>query len=302
MSNGDSHPPERARTGLAPLQRPVMEVNRAQAPAPMVAKEAPRKGGGVSKLLLIPLALLLLAIGGTVGYFARSRGSGVLVIELSPNLPGKAQLTINGKELGAPERWPLTRPMDAGPALVTIRAEGYQELQQLVEVAKGKKPTTLKVELKQGSDLGQLIVVTDPETAELKLDGKVIKVEGTGGFRPVAVPVGAEQVVTVSRKGYQPVERRFTTPTPDEPLAVFIKLSPENIPVEVSSEPSGATIFAGDEQLGRTPAALRVGPNTKVLTLRKRCYQPRDLELKAPSDSGEVLRLSGELTRVPGCR
>jgi hypothetical protein len=285
------------------LGRPAIEVVRqpnhvAVAPAP----PAPAKGSRLRLLGAAFLGLLLLLTGVVLGYLLRTGTAGFLLIELTPPLAGKAHLSINGKDYGTPDAWPHLQQITPGPIAVKVTAEGYKPFVQKVDVTEGKAPTSLQIQLTPAEEGAQLVVVTDPETAEVKVNGKVVKKEGAGGFHSVRVGLGTAQLVEASRAGFRTLGRNVVPQRSDEPLVLFLKLDPSEFSVLVSSDPSGAAIYAGDQWLGVTPQKIRITADITEITLRRKCYQPYPLTVKPPSEPNEVAKLGGDLTKLPGCR
>ncbi len=102
---------------------------------------------------------------------------------------------------------------------------------------------------------GVLLVSSSPPGAYVLLDGDLI---GRTPLDAVRVPTGEHRIWLRSRPldEFEPLpipERRFTVAAGE---SVFVAERLGNL-VRIESEPEGAAIVSGDQQLGRTPSVLR---------------------------------------------
>ncbi len=184
---------------------------------------------------------------------------------------------------------------------VLASAEGYKPA--LVEATvKAGAATPLLLSLQRGSVANRLVVVTEPDDAEVRLDGAVVKKFGTRGFYVGEVQGGSDHSIQIRRAGYRPYETRVSARTTDEPLEVRTALEPVDYAVLVTSAPPGAVVFSGERQLGLTPVSARIPGTSTALTLRKRCFETAQIPLKLPEQPGPRISLRATLRKVPGCR
>ncbi len=234
--------------------------------------------------------------------------SGVLLVELPAEAKGKPiSLSISGEELRAPEQGPVLRRMRAGTVPLVINVEGYETFSQKVEVQNGRDPTRVLVQLRPKIQTAQLAVLADPEAAEVRLDGHVVKAAGAADFYLGSIPVGSDQLVEVRHRGYRLFQQRVAAAAPGQRLQVRATLQPLEIPLKVSSKPARATIFVNGRPVGRTPSEVQVLANVGELTLSKRCFEPQQVPLTLPSDFAprdpkDPLLINVSLKRLPGCR
>lgn len=244
--------------------------------------------------------MLLLAAGAVL--LQRSTAVGRLVIDVSPvEARSRVHLTVAGQEVASASGWPLLRTVSPGKVEVLASAEGYRPA--LVEATvKAGAATPLLVSLQRAGVASRLVVVTEPDDAEVKLDGTVVKKAGTRGFYVGELAVGNEHAIQIHRAGYRPYETRVSARTTDEPLEVRTALEPMDYAVLVTSSPPGAVVFSGERQLGLTPVSARIPGTSTALTLRKRCFETAQIPLRLPEQPGPRISLRATLRKVPGCR
>jgi serine/threonine protein kinase len=242
----------------------------------------------------------LLAAGATL--VLRPPAAGRLVIDVNPaEARSRVHLSVGGQEAASPSRWPLVRSVSPGKVEVLASAEGYKPA--LVEATvKAGAATPVLLSLQRGSVANRLVVVTEPDDAEVRLDGAVVKKFGTRGFYVGEVQGGSDHSIQIRRAGYRPYETRVSARTTDEPLEVRTALEPVDYAVLVTSTPPGAVVFNGERQLGLTPVSARIPGTSTALTLRKRCFETAQIPLKLPEQPGPRISLRATLRKVPGCR
>jgi hypothetical protein len=146
-----------------------------------------------------------------------------------------------------------------------------------------------------------MVLAVVPQDAEVKLNGKIIRAQGSQDAFIKDLPASDEMVIEVNAPGFKPHQQKYTPPAGSEPLQVTVRLEPAELAVRVESEPEGATILASGKELGATtPAVVKLPAGVKQVTLRMKCFD--DAELPVPSTSGETPVLKGELKKQPGCK
>lgn len=305
LSNSVVPSTDRSPVNPIPL---TAEVAGLDLPAPRTEPQAPRAAS--SRLPPLALALMgavvaLLAVG--LGWLiVQESRSGVLWVELPPGAAGKqGSIIAGGEELRDPGRGPVIHRMRAGASSLLVDVEGYEIFGKKIEVRSGRDPTRIAVDLKPRIQMAQLAVIADPESAEIVLDGKVVKAGGSPGFYFGDIPVGPDQLLQIRHPGFEVFERRITA-APGEHVQVRATLQPLEISLRLSSRPSGARILVSGRRVGRTPSEVRVPANAGELTLMKKCFEPLQVPLTLPSDletrdPNDPLAISVSLKRVPGC-
>src|SRR5262249_53141277 len=241
-----------------------------------------------SRLRLLAFALIVAVAtlaAGVLGLAIFEEGrSGALLVELPPEAAGKqVSIVAGGEEVRASGKGPLLQRMRAGQTLLTVEADGFEPFRQRVEVKSGRDPTRVAVHLKPKPQLAQLAVIVEPPSAEILLDGAVVKAAGSSDFFVGAVPVGPHPLL-VRPPGVRNLEKQITATAPHQHLQVKATLEPMEIALRISSKPSGANIMAGGRRLGKTPSDVYVLADVGELTLSKRFFEPLKIPLSIPSD------------------
>ncbi len=249
--------------------------------------------------------LAAVAVGAVLLFFAvREPPQGTLLLDLSPlDVRGHARVNLNGKELGTPSSWPLTLrvPADVAVALL-VTADGFKPWAGTVTVARGSLGTPFTVPLQRTVGTARLVVLPDPDDAEVRLNGTPVKRAGVHGFYAGEVPVGTDQQVEVRRGGFRPYVSSVLAHTTEDALQVRAVLEPFEYTVRVTSQPPGAAVFSGERQLGVTPVTGKVPATASALTLRKRCFETAQVPLRLPEQPGPALPVRVVLRRAPNCR
>jgi eukaryotic-like serine/threonine-protein kinase len=247
--------------------------------------------------------LPLVAAAALGAFFALREPQGVLLLELSPpEVRAHARVNVNGRELGTPQTWPLLQRVPAGPVAVMVTAEGFKPSLETVTVARGTEPTPFSVALQRTAGTARLVVLPDPDDAEVRLNGTPVKRAGVHGFWAGEVPVGTDQQVEVRRGGFRPYASSVLAHTTEDALQVRAVLEPMEFAVRVTSQPPGAAVFSGERQLGVTPVLGHVLATASALTLRKRCFETAQVPLKLPETPGQATPVRVVLRRAPNCR
>ena len=241
--------------------------------------------------------------GFGANYVFRTPATGRLVIDLAPpEAKVLAHLTVGGADLGIPARWPVVQSLPSGRTEVLVSADGYKPALVDAMVPRGGPAIPVVVSLQRAATSGRLVVASEPDDAEVRLNGTVVKRAGTRGFYTADVPLGAEQEIQLRRPGYRPFTTKVTPRSGETPTEVRTALEPLDVPVQVSSVPPGAVVFSGERQLGVTPFATRVPATATALTFRKRCFETAQVPLRLPEHPGPRLPVRATLRKVPGCR
>ena len=229
------------------------------------------------------------------------RPEGFVLVEATP-VPPKARVQISDIDLGqiGPAQWPVLQKLKAGPAVVLVTAEGYQNFVQPLEVVKGATPTKVSVALKRIVTSTRLRVLTDPEDAQVLLNGELKRAEGSGAPVNLEIPVGDESTLEARKKGYRPAVERITPESRGE-LQRTLRLQPSEIVLSVASDPPGAEIWLDGKSLNQTtPGSVKLTPEGQKVMLRKRCYDVVEIAVDAQIDASR--QIVKKLIKLPSCR
>ncbi|OJH35334.1 serine/threonine protein kinase [Cystobacter ferrugineus] len=285
---GDSVPTAPARPAAVPKPSPAAAARNVDKAAPPANR--------------LPLVAILASVGLVVllvvGYLVlRPAPTGYLMMELPAGVQGKARVSFNGKDLEVPKQGPVFHQVPAGPAVLMVSAEGYRPFTRSVEIAEGTAATTVSAELEREARTAQMLVVTQPADAELKVDGKVVRPKGSSSIYVGEAPADTDVVVEASAPGFKTARQNVRLGADGKPTQVQLRLEPDTFEVDVQSSPSGATIVAGGKELGQTPALVRLPSGVTQVSLKLRCYDDVDVRVAPKSN-----RVNERLKKQRGCR
>jgi formylglycine-generating enzyme required for sulfatase activity len=142
--------------------------------------------------------------------------------------------------------------MRTGNYTIHVRKDGYYDLSQSLTVGDAQSQS---FELVLRKLPGHLSVATSPQVdAIITIDEGIV---GQAPYGPVELQPGMHSV-SVSADRYLPFADVFEIPGLGRQEQVHVQLVPRWANVEVSTEPSGATIYAGEQKLGKTPMSLEL--------------------------------------------
>ncbi len=219
-----------------------------------------------------------------------------------PEVHAHARVNINGNDVGTPSSWPFLHRVPAGTVVVMVTADGFKPSVEKVTVARGSEGTPFTLALQRTVGTARLVVLPDPDDAEVRLNGTPVKRAGVHGFWAGEVPVGTDQQVEVRRGGFRPFVSSVLAHTTEDALQVRAVLEPFDYTVRVVSQPPGAAVFSGERELGITPVTGHVPATASALTLRKRCFETAQVPLRLPEQPGAAVPVRVVLRRAPNCR
>ena len=248
-------------------------------------------------------AVVAAAVGAVAVVALREPPQGMLLLELSPpELQARARVNVNGNDLGTPTSWPMLHRVPAGNAVVMVTADGFKPSVGTVTVSRGNQATPFTVALQRNVGTARLVVLPDPDDAEVRINGATVKRAGVHGFWAGEVPVGGEQQVEVRRSGFRPYVSSTLARSTEDALQVRAVLEPLEFSVRVTSTPPGAAVFSGERQLGVTPLTGKIPATASALTFRKRCFETAQVPLRLPDQPGTAVPVKAVLRRAPNCR
>ncbi len=173
--------------------------------------------------------------------------------------------------------------MREGTYTVHIKKQGYYDVDQSLDVDASPSRTVV-VEMRKLP--GQLTVVTDPPVdAIVAVDDTRI---GAAPFGPLELEPGTHSVsVQVDR--FLPFSQRLTVPGLGLEQMLAVQLVPLWADVEINSNPSGAAVYRGTEQIGETPMSLELMEGPHSLSLIKEGYKAWDFDIDAEANVDQVL-------------
>lgn len=143
----------------------------------------------------------------------------------------------------------LLRP---GEHTVNIKKQGYYDVSQAFTVG---EEASMRLQIEMRRLPGRLAVVTEPLVdALVSIDGGAV---GKIPYGPLELQPG-EHSISVQAERYLPFEDVVDVQGLGRHESLAVQLVPRWSEVTVSSEPPGATVFAGDEQVGITPATIEL--------------------------------------------
>ncbi len=205
------------------------------------------------------LAVLLLA-----SYLLFSSKS--VEFEIEP--PGADAVDVDGGWFRLPigDRMLLRK----GTYTVKVKKRGYYDVDQSFVV--GDEPS-MTVNLRMRKKPGRLLVVTEPPVdAVVTVDESEV---GKAPFGPLELLPG-QHTVTVESKRFLPFIDLIDIPGLDRLETLHVQLVPRWANVSIESEPDGATIFAGEQEVGVTPATIQLLEGMHEITVSKDGFAPWD--------------------------
>ncbi len=295
MVLGESRPKTRA-------ERPVIEAEEQIRSEPSPVPPASGIGNRIKLVAALASVLILSAIVALVVVLLPAPEGFVVVDVVDPTARSRARVNINGTLLPPPAQWPLLQKTRAGNTVVMVVADGYKPYLTTVEVKEGAHPATVTAELKPMVDQVELLVITDPDAAEVVLDDKVVKAAGMPEVYAGQLPVGTQLKLEVRHPGYQPSVQTVRAASADQPLRLKVRLERSEFPLSVVSQPEGALVMVEGKTVGTTPATVKVAGGTRKVTLLKHCFTPEEVTLQLPDQPGEPIQVRRTLKKQPNCR
>jgi eukaryotic-like serine/threonine-protein kinase len=247
--------------------------------------------GGVALALIAVLAVLLLPSKPALGF---------IMVELPTSVRATAKVSLNGETVSSTSG-DILQQVPAGSVMVVVSAEGYKAFTQTVTVSEGTQVTRVAAVMDAVERKGFLVLSTQPRDAEVKVNGKVLRPQGSTALT-FEMGFNGPLSIEVSAPGHEPFTKSYTPPDGSNPLEVAVQLKSQMVSVRVESEPAGATILVGNKQVGSTPTDLELAPTIKQVTLRLRCFQDANVTVTAPAAGEPQALVRGTLKKQPGCR
>lgn len=238
-----------------------------EAIAPTAFRRAAEITAQIERSRKSPLKMIVgtgLAVLLIVSYLLFSSKS--VEFEIEP--PGPDNFNIDGGWFRLPigERTLLRK----GTYTVNVKKQGYYDVDQSFVV--GDEPS-MTLSLRMRKKPGKLLIFAEPPVDAIVTvnDDEV----GKAPFGPLEIEPGAH-TVRVESERFLPFTDIVEIPGLERVENLHVQLVPRWANVSVESEPAGAEIFAGDQQVGVTPAVIELLEGAHEITIAKDGYAPWD--------------------------
>lgn len=238
-------------------------------------KAAPGDGAKASPLKAIVGGMLVaLLVASYLLFSAKS-----VEFEIDPPQPDSFDIDGGWFRLPVGDRVLLRK----GAHTVKVAKQGYYDIAQSFVVGDEQSMT---VKLAMRKKPGRLIVRTVPPVdAIVTVDGGQV---GKAPFGPLELEPG-RHVVDVSAERFLPFSGVLEMEGLDHLEDLHVQLVPRWADVAVSSEPEGATIFAGETEVGVTPATIELLEGAHEITLTKAGFASWDGTVVAEPNVAQTL-------------
>lgn len=157
-----------------------------------------------------------------------------------------------------------------GDYTVKVQKQGYYDVSQSFVVDNEPSKT---IDIRMRRLPGQVTIATDPAAdAIVSIDDNLV---GPAPFGPVELQPG-EHSVNVRSKRYLPYADVVQVAGLGRHDFVSVQLIPRWANIDISSEPPGATIFDGQQRVGKTPAVIELIEGTHQLSVVREGFRAWD--------------------------
>lgn len=173
----------------------------------------------------------------------------------------------------------------SGEYTVTVVKQGYYDVSQDFVVA-DESSKTIEVRLRRLP--GRLTVVTSPLVAAVvSIDSSTV---GTVPYGPTELQPG-EHSVSVRAERYLPFGDVINIPGLGQHEQLHVQLVRRWSNVDITSEPAGAAIFAGEQRIGETPATVELLEGTHQISVIREGFTAWDGTVVARPNVDQTLPL-----------
>ena len=173
--------------------------------------------------------------------------------------------------------------MREGSYNVHVKKDGYYDISQALQVDATPSRTVL-IELRKLP--GKLTVYTDAVAdAVVTVDDSKV---GQAPYGPIELEPGTHAILVTADR-YLPFADRLVVPGLGRHQEYHVQLVPQWADVDISSEPSGATVFRGQEKVGVTPLTLELMEGTHTLSVVADGFRAWDGSIETVSNVHQVL-------------
>ncbi len=193
--------------------------------------------------MIIGIVLSLLLITSYLLFSSKS-----VQFDVEPADPDSVQIT------GGWFRFPIGDRilLRSGEHTVNIERQGYYDVSQAFTVG---EEASMRLQIEMRRLPGRLSVATEPLVdAIVSIDGATV---GKSPYGPLELQPG-EHSISIQADRYLPFEDVIYMQGLGRDESLAVQLVPRWSNVTISSEPAGATILAGNEEVGVTPATIEL--------------------------------------------
>ncbi len=204
--------------------------------------------------------------------------------------PGNARVFIDGESYGVT---PTTiNSLKAGRYHLRLELQGYYQYDEFFTVSEG---SYVPIETELVAETGILLVTSDPEGADLSLDGVSL---GVTPKLVTDIKLKRQYRFELAKTGYG--TKKFEVRLENRVPAVRnIQLMLDSGKLNITSTPSGADVYLGDVCRGKTPIEITTVPKGKArITLKLPGYA--DYKRVIDVMPGGIQSIDIPLTGMPG--
>lgn len=222
----------------------------------------------------VAVALLLLAATAATLFTAQS-----VRLETIPAQPDQVSISGGWMKIAVGDRY-LLRP---GVHDVRLQTKGYKPLQSRFELG-SEEPLTIR--LVQEPLPGSVEIVSTPIAgANVVFQGEA---RGVTPLRLDGVAPGT-YALSLQAEGYLPWHTEIEVSGRDLTDRLDAELIPASGLLQLTTEPSGATVYTGETALGTTLDAIRVPEGRQTLSVVLEGYKPVDVDIEMLANSDVTL-------------
>ncbi len=269
-----TRPPELDTAGEQPAEETIAPTAfRRAAEAPRTAADG--KGHGTLRWLIGAALAALIAVSFLL-FTSKS-----VKFEVTPGAPDSFSVSGGWFRMPLGDRILLRK----GSYTVQVSQQGYYDVTQNFEV--GDEQNVI-IDIAMRKLPGHVTVVTNPPTdATVAINESEI---GPAPFGPIELLPG-EHSVSVRAERFLPYSGVVTVPGLGRHEQLSVQLVPRWAEVAIESEPPGARIYAGEQQVGETPATIELLEGTHQLSVVQDGYSAWDGTVVAEPNTDMALPL-----------
>ncbi len=206
--------------------------------------------------------------------------------------PEGATVSVDGKDVGVA---PWAGELKPGTHTVAVAAAGFAREERVVTVAPNRD-TAVSFPLSRGSTRSNLTIESEPQQADLSIDGQRVGMTPWTG----QLPPGEHQM-EVSLEGFKTVAQQVSLEAGQQlSLKMALKPSGERVPpvIAIVSDPQGAQFFIDGRFAGVTPTKVRTTPGPHEIRLVLDGYVTRSGRPVIPDKRDFELRIAVSMRPV----
>jgi formylglycine-generating enzyme required for sulfatase activity len=205
---------------------------------------------------------------------------GVLTVALSPEVSGQSY--IDGRYIS---ETPFEIALSAGRYELEIKKEGYINLIQQLDIQGVEILQAYTYELT--SDISEVLFETNPEGAEVYVDGKL------SGITPVTLFISSgSHTVEYFKTDYERASESIYLEPEEAVTLEKVELRRQKINLTISSNPNPASIIINGAFIGVTPYEHRYSQGEELsINVTRLGYEPQQIKLPSSDNLNQVLSL-----------